>query len=207
MTERNESGLNSSSLFANTKLVKPVVFFFGPKGPKGPKKDLKDFRSSSKRWMDFGGLPSEPMDVIVDHKQAGGGGGAARKVGKDTGDVGTGKESAGNDTRRDMSHLARKNSARSPSLQYRSKHAGCGLLMYEKDDRLRVGWPYGFARVPRTRQEATLRLRGDFRGRERRARGRDTRQEDVEKPFDSSTRRVTYPESYITKYTTYTKTK
>ena len=35
--------------------------------------------------------------------------------------------------------------------------------------------------------------------------GRDTRQEDVEKPFDSSTRRVTYPESYITKYTTYTK--
>ena len=25
------------------------------------------------------------------------------------------------------------------------------------------------------------------------------------KPFDSSTRRVTYPESYITKYTTYTK--
>ena len=34
---------------------------------------------------------------------------------------------------------------------------------------------------------------------------RDTRQEDVEKPFDSSTRRVTYPESYITKYTTYTK--
>ena len=36
-------------------------------------------------------------------------------------------------------------------------------------------------------------------------RGRDTRQEDVEKPFDPSTRRVTYPESYITKYTTYTK--
>ena len=36
---------------------------------------------------------------------------------------------------------------------------------------------------------------------------RDTRQEDVEKPFDSSTRRVTYPESYITKYTTYTKNK
>ena len=30
---------------------------------------------------------------------------------------------------------------------------------------------------------------------------------DVEKPFDSSTRRVTYPESYITKYTTYTKIK
>ena len=49
-------------------------------------------------------------------------------------------------------------------------------------DRLRVGWPYGIC-------------------------GRDTRQEDVEKPFDSSTRRVTYPESYITKYTTYTKIK
>ena len=37
-------------------------------------------------------------------------------------------------------------------------------------------------------------------------RGRDTGQEDVDKPFDSSTRRVTYPESYITTYTTYTKT-
>ena len=36
---------------------------------------------------------------------------------------------------------------------------------------------------------------------------RDTRQEDVEKPFDSSTRRVTCPESYITQYTTYTKNK
>ena len=36
---------------------------------------------------------------------------------------------------------------------------------------------------------------------------KDTRQEDVEKPFDSSTRRVTYPESYNTKYTTYTKIK
>ena len=37
------------------------------------------------------------------------------------------------------------------------------------------------------------------------ARGRDTIQEDVEKPFDSSTRRVTYPVSYVTKYTMYTK--
>ena len=52
-----------------------------------------------------------------------------------------------------------------------------------------------------------MRLRGDIRGRERWARGRDTRQKYVEKPFDSSTRRVTYPESYITRYTTYTKIK
>ena len=44
-------------------------------------------------------------------------------------------------------------------------------------------------------------------GRTNFVRGRDTRQEDVEKPFDSSTRRVTYPESYVTKYTTYTKIK
>ena len=34
-------------------------------------------------------------------------------------------------------------------------------------------------------------------------RGRDTRQAGFERPFDSLTRRVTYPESYITKYTTY----
>ena len=36
-------------------------------------------------------------------------------------------------------------------------------------------------------------------------RRKDSRQEDVEKPFDSSTRRVTYPESYITEYAPYTK--
>jgi hypothetical protein len=48
------------------------------------------------------------------------------------------------------------------------------------DDRIRVGWPYGEG-------HKTKRCR--------------------RKPLDSSTRRVTYPESYITKSTTFTKNK